>query len=303
MSGKNVYVHVLLERLRDACRGRCFEDLAALNEGIDAILARYGSCWRKPSIDEALLGGEPPWHQAGKAGSPLDWGASLRGAISVELGLSASVGIAASEVAARICSRLARPRGVLVWMPGRERGLLGGIPLEELDEIRPEQIARLRSKGIGTLDALAALTPSEACSILGCEGERLVGRVRGDDPDVGPENGTRPDALARLASRLSGQLERRRFLACGLELAVEYADGIRRERHTRLHRATSASGDLEEAASRLFRVLRRSAEPVVGLSLTATGLRSTEQPGLFGPTGAREVRVAMGRANHDGAVN
>jgi hypothetical protein len=188
-------------------------------------------------------------------------------------------------------------------MPGRERGLLGGIPLEELDEIRPDQIVRLRSKGIGTLDALAALEPSEARSILGFEGERLVDHLRGDDPGLDPENGTRPDALARLASRLSGQLERRSFLARGLELAVEYADGVRRERHTRLQRATSASEDLEEAASLLFRALRRSAEPVVGLSLAATGLRSTEQLDLFGQTGAREVRVAMGRANHDGAAN
>jgi nucleotidyltransferase/DNA polymerase involved in DNA repair len=303
MSGKSASVHVLLESFREACRGRCVDELVALNQGVDAILARYGSGWRKPSIDEALLGGEPSWQQAGKAGSPLDWGTSLRNAVSDELGLSASVGIAASEVAARICSRLARPRGVLVWMPGRERGLLGGIPLEELDEIRPDQIVRLRSKGIGTLDALAALEPSEARAILGFEGERLVDRVRGADPGLDPENGTRPDALSRLASRLSRQLERRRFLARGLELVVEYADGVRRERQTPLHRATSASEDLEEAASRLFRLLRRSAAPVVGLSLAATGLRSAEQLDLFGPAGTREVRVASGRADCDAEAN
>lgn len=299
MAPKSVFVHALLEHFREACRGRSFEDLIAMNERLDAILTGYGSDWRRPSIDEAVLGGEPPWEQGGKAGSPLDWGGSLREAISTGLRLSASVGIASSEVAARICARLACPRGVLVWMPGHERGLLGGIPLEDLDEIRPDQIARLRSRRIETLDALAGLEPPQARAILGFEGERLVGQVRGGGPGLDPETGPRPEALALLACRLSRRLERGRFLARGLELAVDYADGVRRERHAHLPRPTSSPDDLAEAAYRLFRRLRRSTEPVAGLSLTATGLRAAEQLDLFGSTGAREMRVALGRPNHD----
>jgi DNA polymerase-4 len=299
MSRRKVFVHLLLESFRESCRGKGVEELVALNERLDAALARFGSGWRRPSIDEATLGGEPPWRASGKAGSPLDWGASLREAISAELGLSASVGIAASEVAARISSRLARPRGVLVWMPGRERGLLGGIPLEQMDEIRPDQISRLRSKGIDTLDALAALEPSEARALLGIEGERLLGHVRGDLPELVPESPRRPGSLGLLANRLSGRLERERLLARGLELSVEYADGIRRERHGRLPRPTSAAEELEKAAVRLFGRLRSTAEPVVGVSLTATGLLSSEQIDLFGSAGARDLRVALGRVDRE----
>jgi hypothetical protein len=149
--------------------------------------------------------------------------------------------------------------------------------------------------GIDTLDALAALEPSEARALLGLEGERLASHVRGNAPGAGPENPLRPGSLALLASRLSVRLERGRLLARGLELSVEYADGIRRERHTCLKGPTSAPEDLEQAAVRLFRQLRRTAEPAAGLSLTATGLRSAEQLDLFGSPGARELRVALGR--------
>jgi hypothetical protein len=299
MSQKRAFVHLLLEHFREACRGRGFEDLVALNEGLDAILTRYGSGWRKPSAGEAVLAGEPPWFQFGKVGSPLDWGASLRDSISSELHLDSSVGIAASEVAAQICSRLARPRGVLVWMPGHERGLLDGMPLEELDELRPQQLARLRSEGIATLDGLASLGPSEARLLMGAEGERLVGLVRGGDSSLDPPPETSASglraALTLLAKRLSGRLDRGRLRARGLELAVDYADGVTRERHTRLHRPTATPEDLAEAAFRLYHLLPRSTEPPVGLSLCATGLSSADQLDLFGSRAAREVRVALGR--------
>jgi hypothetical protein len=168
-----------------------------------------------------------------------------------------------------------------------------------MDEIRPDQISRLRSKGIDTLDALAALEPSEARALLGIEGERLLGHVRGDLPELVPESPRRPGSLGLLANRLSGRLERERLLARGLELSVEYADGIRRERHGRLPRPTSAAEELEKAAVRLFGRLRSTAEPVVGVSLTATGLLSSEQIDLFGSAGARDLRVALGRVDRE----
>jgi hypothetical protein len=184
-------------------------------------------------------------------------------------------------------------------MPGHERGLLDGMPLEELDVLRPQQLARLRSEGIATLDGLASLGPSEARLLMGAEGERLVGLVRGGDSSLDPPPETSASglraALTLLAKRLSGRLDRGRLRARGLELAVDYADGVTRERHTRLHRPTATPEDLAEAAFRLYHLLPRSTEPPVGLSLCATGLSSADQLDLFGSRAAREVRVALGR--------
>jgi hypothetical protein len=184
-------------------------------------------------------------------------------------------------------------------MSGRERDLIDGMPLEELDELRPEQLARLRSQGVTTLDALAELGPSEARALIGIEGERLVGLVRGGVPSLDPPPETRASGpraeSALLAKRLSRKLEKGRLRARGLELAIAYADGVTRERHTSLPRPTSAPEDLAEAAVRLSALASRSTEAVVGLSLTATGLSSAEQLDLFGAKAAREVRVSLGR--------
>jgi hypothetical protein len=186
-------------------------------------------------------------------------------------------------------------------MPGREKELLDGTSLEELDELRPEQLARLRSRGIVTLDAFADLGPSNARALLGFEGERLLGLVRGADSSIDPlvGSGTRA-TLALLAERLSRRLERGHFRARGLELAIEYASGVTRERHTHLRRPTSASEDLAEAGYGLWQNQSISAEPVVGLSLTATGLDCAAQLDLFGSPGPREVRVALGRLRGPG---
>ncbi len=183
-------------------------------------------------------------------------------------------------------------------MPGHERELIGGTPLEELDELRPEQLARLRSRGIATLDALAGLGPSESRALIGYEGERLVGLVRGAGPGPDGPSGSRiPGALALLARRLAQRLEQRRLRARGLELSIVYGDGVTRERCARLNRPTAALDELSEVASRLYHLHSRSAGPVVGLSLTATGLGSAEQLDLFGSPVARELRVTLGRAD------
>jgi impB/mucB/samB family C-terminal domain len=298
MSPERVYVHVLLPRFREACSGRSVEELVAFTRSLEATLAHFACPWRTPAAGEAVFEGEPPWSSSTKPSTPLDWGSMLRDAIASELRLDSSVGIAATELAARLAARFAGPRGVLLWMAGREKDLIDGVPVEELDELRPEQVARLRSQGVTTLDALARLEPAEARTLIGVEGEKLVELVSVPlDPHRGRQSAS-PCTI--LAKRLSRQLERRGARTRGLELAVGYADGVTRERHCQMPRATSDSSDLAEAAFRLYRLLPRSEAAVVGLSLSAIGLDSPDpevQLDLFPPSRAREVRVALGRAD------
>lgn len=203
-----------------------------------------------------------------------------------------------------MCARLARPRGVLVWMPGRERELLHGAPLESLDELSPEQISRLRSEGIRTLDAVSALEPSRTRALLGVDGERLVDLVRHagialGDPEESKEaeedSGRHRGALALLAKRLSRRLEREGLRARGIELAVGYRNGVIRESHVPLPGPTASSDEIERAALRLYCREARVASPVVGVSLTATGIARADQLDLFRSTAEkRDVRVGVG---------
>lgn len=290
---ERVVVHLIVERFRQAFRGRAFDDLVSLTERLDAVLGRHATGWSRPSADEAVLVSPPPW---GPNRSPLDWAGSLRADVLHELKLDCSIGIASTRVAARLCARLARPRGILRWMEGHEESLIEGLPLEDLDELRPEQLARLRSQGIRTLDELACLSPKEARALMGSEGEKLVGLVRGVDRVVeGPDANRLSRALTLLVRRLERRLNREGWNARGLELQLTYADGVTRERYLLLPRATSSGEELREAALRLAEMQAHRPEPVVGLSLTATGLTGNEgQLDLFGAR-PRELRVHLGQ--------
>jgi nucleotidyltransferase/DNA polymerase involved in DNA repair len=295
----STYVQVLVPGFLDTCRGQPVEQLVAFTSAFEALLARYATGWRLPAAGEACFEGEPPWSLSDKPSSPLDWGASLCDTISSELGLEGSVGIAATSIAARLAARLAGPRGVLQWMPGREKDLIDGVPVEELDDLRPEQVSRLRSAGVRTLDALARLAPSEARALLGVEGEKVVELVRDSGSpklEGAPEEKSRTACLA-LAKRLSRRMAREAVRARGLELTVDYADGVSRERHCRMPRPTLAAEELAAAAFRLYRLLPPSEAAILGLSLSAFALDSTEQLDLFEPWKEREIRVALGRAD------
>ena len=226
-----------------------------MSNGLDAILARYGSGWRRPSIGEAVLRGRASMGARGQGEIAPRLGRVASRAISTDLGFRLRWDRLVGSRRANCGSARSSSRCSGSGCRATKRDLLGGTPLEDLDEIRPDQIARLRSRRIETLDALAGLEPPQARAILGFEGERLVGQVRGGGPGLDPETGPRPEALALLARRLSGRLDRGRFLARGLELALDYADGVRRERHSYLPRPTSSADDLAEAAFRLFRRL------------------------------------------------
>jgi hypothetical protein len=293
----STFVHVLVPRFAEACHGLAVEKLLALTSAFQAILGRYGPEWQTPAAGEASFHGEPPWSHSTDLSSPLDWGASLRDAISSELAMEASVGIAGTEVAARLAARFAGPGGILAWMPGREVDLLDGVPVEELDELRPEQVSRLRAAGVLTLDVLARLPPREARAILGVEAENVLGLVRDSgSPGLDPETGGKPGTVCLLlAKRLSRQMDREGVRATGLELAVEYANGITREQHCHMPRPTGSADELAEAAFRLFRLLPASEAAIVGVSLEAIGFDSTDQLALFKSRRNREIRVTLGR--------
>ncbi len=182
-------------------------------------------------------------------------------------------------------------------MPGREEDLLEGVPVEELDELRPDQIARLQSRGVATLDALARLPPSEARALIGIEGEKVIDLVRvPDSTDSDPSEGEKPRAACRvLAKRLSRKMDREGVRARGLELTVDYADGVTRERHSRMPRATGEAEELADAAIRLYRQIPASKAAISRISLCAFALDSVDQLDLFQLSRDREVRVALGR--------
>jgi len=286
-------VHVTLENFFDCAGPHEIDAIVSLSRAVDRTLRAYAPGWERPSADEAVL--DTPGWVGRKAG--LDWADGLRERLDDEHGLECSIGIATTSVTARTCSRLARPRGVLLWLPGYEEDLIADLPLEELDELTPTQLAQLRGQGVRTLGEMACLSTEDARASLGSHGVKLVGLVRGVRGASDRREGGR---LARSVNLLTRRLARRlgscRRKARGLELRIVFDDAVVKECYTLLPKAASEVEPIEIAARRLLETAPRRDHPIAGLALTATGLTpSVGQLSLFQPAGPREVGVQLGR--------
>jgi hypothetical protein len=289
--------HVTLDNFFEGSGGpHTLEVLLAKTERFEECLERHGGEWERPSADEAVRVSTSEGSIA--AGKAVDWADRLRDDIRRTLSVDSSVGIASTRLAARISSRMARPRGVLVLLPGYEATFLSPVPLEELDELRPGQAAALRRQGIRTVGEMAHLTSQQARSLLGLEAAKLIGLVRGLERRADRSRGGRLDrAVGILCRRAAKKLNRLRIRARGLEITLVYRDGVSLERYSLMPRPLASHVELEVPARRLLHLFPAREEPVVGVSLTLTGLGG--DPGqlpLFSRLEARDVCVRLGRA-------
>ncbi|MET7772867.1 DNA polymerase IV [Nocardia sp. NPDC005366] len=117
------------------------------------------------SFDEAF--GEPAELAGASAADVRAFCEQLRALVLERTGLIASVGAGTGKQLAKIASGLAKPDGIRVISPAEQRELLAGLPVRKLWGIGPVAESRLRSLGIETVGAFAALPEPEAVSILG----------------------------------------------------------------------------------------------------------------------------------------
>src|SRR5437899_4345465 len=110
---------------------------------------------------------------------------TIKDELQRRLGLDASLGLASSRLAARIASSWAKPRGLLLVLPGYEASFIARQPLRALDDLPPHLAAELERAGLTTLGqvsesddaALAALAGPSAAARL-----REAARGEGEDP-------------------------------------------------------------------------------------------------------------------------
>ncbi|MEV6773171.1 DNA polymerase IV [Nocardia sp. NPDC051030] len=117
------------------------------------------------SFDEAF--GEPAELAGATPDRVLEFCEELRASVLERTGLVASVGAGSGKQLAKIASGLAKPDGVRVISPAEQQGFLAALPVRKLWGVGPVAENRLRTLGIETVGALAALPESEATSILG----------------------------------------------------------------------------------------------------------------------------------------
>lgn len=291
-----------LTEARRLCPDAAFRrgDLDAYGRTSDEVTAVLLSASRRverPSADEAFVdltpeAGDPP---------PVRAAERVRDEIQRRLGLDASLGLASSRLAARIASGWARPRGLLVVLPGYELSFVAGKGLDALELPRPLASA-LERAGYATLGQLAEADEAALRAVVGAAAERVRAAARGEDerpiavaaPPVSvqeeaPIRDRRSDvpALLDLALGLSHRAARRlkpfRLSAGAVTVEVRRGTGLETARAAESLRPPVADEDeLAGLARELARPLVEPADGVRSILVRLSRLEShSSQSPLF----------------------
>ncbi len=166
---------------RRLCPGLVFlpgrhREYAAFSGRVREILEGYSPRVEAASIDEFYLdlAGCEKLH-----GNFFAAGAALCRRIRDELGLPASLGIGANRTLAKIASKVAKPRGVLEVLPGREEVFMAPLPVRMIPGVGPAAEKELARMGVRKAGDLAAIPPGLLEKVMGAYGLELHLKARG----------------------------------------------------------------------------------------------------------------------------
>ncbi|UVJ41555.1 DNA polymerase IV [Arthrobacter sp. CJ23] len=192
------------------------------------------------SVDEAFLdvGGA-----IRRLGPPLEIGKLVRRRVAAELGITASVGIAASKFVAKIASTRCKPDGLLLIEAEQTVPYLQSLPVSALWGVGGKTEQALARLGIRTVADVAATPVASLKKMLGATGEHVYRLAWGIDPrpvtptrlekSIGSEETFAVDTsdaallhreLLRLSHRTASRLRGAGMLARTIALKLRYAD-------------------------------------------------------------------------------
>ncbi len=153
-----------------------------IGEEVSAVLLAASRRVERPSADEAYVDLTPDQHEGPR---PVRAAETIRDELQRRLGLDASLGLASSRLAARIASGWAKPRGLLVVLPGYELSFLARRPVSALGDLPPHLEAALERAGLATLGDVAEADEAALEAAVGrVAAPRLRAAVRGEGEEA-----------------------------------------------------------------------------------------------------------------------
>ncbi len=284
------------------------------------------------SIDEAFL------DVTGQSQPGIALAAQLQQQIRDDLGLSCSLGIAASKLVAKIASdegkrRVttgAAPQAICEVTPGTEVLFLAPLPTAALWGVGPKMEERLTALGMRTIGDIAHWPPDDLRRRFGKHGDLLARHARGiDERPVITERETksisrentfphdiRDEAvllkeLSEQARQVCRQLRQEKLCGTTVKLKLRWSDFVTLTRQTRLGIATQEPSTVERAVHTLFRQEWRSGQAVRLIGVGVSGLAPPLQLDLWDTRPAEdaardkkanEVLAAMKKRFGDGKI-
>jgi len=296
------------------------EKYSAVSREVMDVLGRFSDCVEPVSIDEAFLDVTGSRRAFGEGEAVAR---RLKDTVRKETRLTASVGVAASKLVAKVASDMRKPDGLVVVAPGTEAAFLAPLPIRRLWGVGPKMEEELARLGVHTIGALADLEPDRLARKLGTHGHDLIRLARGEDDrpvvadpgeakslgqehtfdqdvsDLGMLRATLLDLADAVARRLRGHGLR------GRTVTLKYRD----ETFRTLTRAETLAKPTD-AGDVLFRTVWRLFEGVHGerrvrlLGIYTSGFGAGAQMDLFAPpaSAADKVRDAVDRRFGEGTL-
>jgi DNA polymerase IV len=263
------------------------EAYARVSDEVTSLLLAASRRVERPSSDEAYvdLTRETP-----TAPHPVSAAEAIKDDIQRRLGLDASLGLASSRLGARIASAGARPRGLLVVLPGYEHSFVGRQPVSLLPDLPAHLEKALVEAGVDTIGQVAAADPAVLTGVVGAAvAARLQRAATAEDEEPVPV------AAPPLWVQEETTVRDRRADQEGLRemIATLARRGVRRLRPFSL-----AAGTLSIEVRKPEGVLRRveSFEPGIADEETAAAVAASLCDPLLSEAGAvRSLQVRLSR--------
>ena len=157
-----------------------FKEYQRLADLVMGVLEDHTPYVERISIDEAFCDVAGAVHLFG---SPATIAASIRQRVLREIGLPISVGVARTKHLAKIASQVAKPDGLVVVDPDREREFLDPLPVGLVWGVGPVTQERLATMGVTTIGQLAQVPGHSLEHLLGhAAGSKLEALAASEDP-------------------------------------------------------------------------------------------------------------------------
>lgn len=186
------------------------------------ILHDFSPVVRPVSLDEAFLDADGCLHFWNN--EPGILAAAIKSAVSEELNISVSIGVASNKVCAKVASDYSKkiamaekmtksgggtPNGLLIVPLGKEKEFLAPLPVSAIPGIGRRTTENLEALGISTIDRLANTSPDSLKKIFGAVGTFLhdASNGRGERRLSEDERGTKSISRSTTFASDSGDEE------------------------------------------------------------------------------------------------
>lgn len=248
------------------------------------------------SVDEAFLDIRGSLR---RLGTPLEIGALIRARIAAEIGITASVGIAANKFVAKVASTRCKPNGMLLIEKDGTVAYLHTLPVDALWGVGAKTRAALARLGIFTVADVAATPVAALQKVLGSTGAALHALAWGIDPrpvsglraekSIGAEETFAQDThqdevltreLLRLSHRVAARLREAGLSGRTLALKIKFTDFTTITRSKTLAAGTDSAAQIYAGSVALLKALGARSQSVRLIGVRVEQLESVDSAPL-----------------------